>query len=542
MSARRTLAALVAAGAGLAAAFSGCKDKESLVIVTLTTAAGDPTLATATVSVGTESQTFELKNGVPAAGVSLGVYVSSSLKGSQPISVVAAPAQPGDCNGETGSGTVNITTVGDAFGPVLIPLAPSTAACAGTGGAKGTGGTTGGAGMAGGGGRGGAGTGGVAGFAGTGGAGGHAGGTGTGGGGPGTGGGGPGTGGVAGSTGTGGLGGGGQAPTGITACYEYDHGNPGDCAMSSCTNDHAVYGAAFSPVNPRLAVTSGTDGRTKVWTVSNGAMAAEGHVLTTAAPAYGVVAFSPDGSLLAIGINGGVQIVNVATWTVARTLTVANKVYGVGFSPDGTQVITLDDLNGANNLYVHAVTNVTALHVTAVSSGYALAVSPVASASGLPVVVTTTTGNALFFTLTASGFSSPTTLNVTSDSTLVTDAAQFTRAGNLLAVGADDGIVHFWPVPLTGSAQPPTIDVNTVTGGTSDYVYALAYSPDGAELAVGGGYYGSVTTFVAASRTKVGVEQDTSAQYDVTVLGYSPDGKSIIGGEANCGCVFLCQH
>ncbi|MES1207061.1 MAG: WD40 repeat domain-containing protein, partial [Pseudomonadota bacterium] len=526
--------------------FAGCQDKESLVVVTLTTIAGDPTLASATISIGTHSESFDLKaGGVPATGVSFGVYVPAGTKGPQTISVVASPAQAGNCDGETGSGSVDITSVGETYGPILIPLSPSTVACPGTGGTSGTGGrsATGGAVGTGGAGAGGAigtggvaGTGGRAGAAGTGGMGGRAGGPGTGG-----------SGGRAGSTGTGGTatGGRGVTPTGITACLEYDHSNNGNCAASTCANDYQIYGAAFSPVNAGLAVTSGTDGRTKVWNVNitSGALVPEGHVLTGSG--NGVLAFSPDGTMLAVGQSGSVNIFSVSTWTVAHTLAVAStsKVYGVAFSPDGTQVISVDNDSSTStgHLYVHAVTNPTALHSVAVTNPWALGVSPVAVGGNLPIAVTTTTGNALIFSLTSTGFAGPSVVKVTSDMSTA-EMAQFSPDASIMAAGGDDGFVQFWPAPYTGAVQAPNISISTVTNGTSGDIGAVAFSPDGSELAVGAGFFGSVTTYSTATRMKVGVEQDTSGVYDVTALSYSPDGRLIIGGESACACVFLCKH
>ena len=349
----------------------------------------------------------------------------------------------------------------------------------------------------------------------------------------------PGTGGTAGA---GAMGGSSGPPKGISACFEYDHSTNGTC-NSSCVDGTSIYGAAFSPTNPALAVTSGNDGRTKVWNVANGAMTAARPAPSGGAD--GLVSFSPDGTLLAIGLEGGVQIVSTSTWAVVRTLTVANIVYGVSFTPDGSQIVTLTTDNSptppASHLYVHAVTNITPSQTVALTDGWAMGVSPTTVGGALPIAVTTETGSVLFYNLTAAGLSSPTTVPVTSNQTTV-EMAQFSPSGTLLAAGAGDGYVRFWSIPLTGSAQATTINVYGATNAGSATVAAVAFSPDGAEIAVGGGGNGSVTTFATAARTQVGVAQYTSSGADVTALEYLPDGKWIIGGEYSCGCVFLCKH
>jgi hypothetical protein len=84
--------------------------------------------------------------------------------------------------------------------------------------------------------------------------------------------------------------------------------------------------------------------------------------------------------------------------------------------------------------------------------------------------------------------------------------------------------------------------VRTVTADRGYSVDVVAFSPSTPELAIGSAFDGTVTTYSTASRTKIGNEQDTSKAYDVVALGYSSNGKYIIGGEYNCGCVFLCVH
>ncbi|HSS40312.1 MAG TPA: WD40 repeat domain-containing protein, partial [Polyangia bacterium] len=237
--------------------------------------------------------------------------------------------------------------------------------------------------------------------------------------------------------------------------------------------------------------------------------------------------------------------VSTSSWAVVRTLTVTDMVYGLSFTPDGTQIVTLTTDSSTSpptsHLYVHTATNPAATQTVALTAGWSMGVSPVTVGGALPIAVTTTTGSVLVYNLTAAGLDSPSSIPVTSNQMTV-QMAQFSPSGALLAAGGDDGYLRFWAIPLTGAAQAVTISIYGATNAKSAYVDAVAFSPDGGELALGGGTEGSVTTFATGARTQIGVEQDTSSGADVTALGYSPDGKWIIGGEYACGCVFLCRH
>jgi hypothetical protein len=532
----------------LAVAAAGCKkDQESLVVVTLSadaadTTAKDMTSVVLTINDGTHSvaKTFALPagTGIPSTTpyVSFGVYVDSDFTGG--VTITATASQPGSCLGETGTKGTKINSVGAEAPPVTIGMKPDANVCTTDGGAGGTlGGAAGTSGAA-------AGTsGGGAGKGGTTGAGGMAGATGS-----------AGTTGAAGTSGAAGTTGGGSPPT-LVSCIEINHDNNTSACSDSCstTDDVAVYGAAFSPKNSQLFVTGGTDGRVKVWQVSNGTATATGKVLT--GTGLGVLAFSPDGTLLAVGRVGGIEIWNVANWTLARTLTVSYEVYGVAFSPDSTEVISFDHNASApssgndSTLYVHAVGTLTALHTLAFQNGFALAVSPVGAVTSLPVAVSTLDGEALVYTLTASGFASQSTLTVTDDGSAA-ETIQFSPQGTLLASGGDDGLLHFWTVPTSTGAAPTSPDIDIFDGTIfSTETYSLAFWPTGNYIAVGGGGYadfsgsGSLTAWeVASPRAEVGTEYDTTNSYDVVSVAVAPDASFIIGGEGDCGCVIACRQ
>jgi WD40 repeat protein len=520
--------------AGLAAAFSiaaaACKkDKESLVVATLSASATDTTAknmtsVTLTITDGshTVAKTFSLAaTGIPSASpyVTFGVYVDSDIIGG--VTVSAKATQEGSCVGEGGSKGTKIDAAGAEAPPVTIGMTPNEDVCPPDGGAGGAGGKAGGAGGA------------AAGTAGTGGTRGTAGATGLGG--------------ATGAAGTSG------SPPSLARCVEINHDDTAVCGTSCTgTDDAAVFGVAFSPKNSQFFVTGGDDGRVKVWQVSGGTPTPMGKVLTGSG--LGIVAFSPDGTLLAVGRVGGIEIWNVATWTLQRTLVVSYEVYGVAFSPDGTQVISIDYNSSATTgtdgaLYVHAVSTVQSLHSLALTGAYALAVSPIGSAGSASVAVTTSTGNALVYALSSTGFSGPITLGVTSDGSIA-EAVQFSPQGNLLAAGGDDGLLHFWSVPVSAGAAPtsPDIDVfaNTVA---SNETYSVAFSPNNNYVALGGGGYydatgsGSLTAWTVASpRNEVGTEYDTPNSYDVVSVAYAPDASLIVAGEGDCGCVIACRQ
>ncbi len=506
----------------LAISASGCrKEKDSLVIVELNAAETDQSaknLTTLTITVGDTSQDFDLPaTGIPAmpATISYGVYVSSSVTGSQKVTATAKPAT--GCDGEAASGNVDIASAGSSP-TIMLLMMPSKTICA-MGGNGGTG--------VGSGGRGG----------GAGGPGGRAGGAG-----------GSGTGG----TGIGGTGAGGTTSGGgptLVGCAEINHQDTAACGPScSATDDTAVFGVAFSPTNPKLFVTGGNDGRVKVWQVANRTATAQGTELT--GTGLGLVAFSPDGKSLAVGRTGGIGIYDVATWSLTRTLTVTNDVFGVAFSPDGSQVISIDNDQGLNtNLYVHAVGTVQALQTVPITDGYVLGVSPVSSGGSLPLAVGTSDGTALIYNLTSTGFSGPTTVTESSGGYYV-EVAQFSPLGTLFASGGDDGFLQFWSTPVTATEATiaPEIDVFANTVASAE-VFTAAFSPDSRYVAVGGGGYadstgaGSLTLWTQAPpRNAVSTEYDTPNSYDVVSVAFAPDSSMIVAGEGDCGCVIVCPQ
>jgi hypothetical protein len=490
---------------------AGCSTKDSLIVVTAVTADENVIgLKTLVVSAGTTQQTFDVGEDVAYASPVVGLYVPSSLTGRNVVVTAKAVSKSGCAPGYSGTATVNIPSAGSTVDvTVVMNDATTCPSSGGTGGSSGTGGT---------GAKGGT--------------------TGTGG-----------TGAKGGSTGTGGVGGstggssGGATPD-FSRCTEIDHGTPGTCATctTGTTTDVSVYGVAVSP-NGATVVTGGTDGRVKIWSNSNGTLTAQGTPLS--GTGLGAVAFSPDGSLLAIGRIGGVDIVSTSTWTVIRTLQTATsqEAYAVGFSPDSTNVFTISAPSGGGvtgALFAHAVGNVQSLAVQSLTSPWGMAVAPVVVAGKVPVAVTDGNGNATVYSWSPNSFGTPVVLKVTSDASIAEGAA-FSPGGTVFAAGGDDGILSLWNYPAAAGSLPDgQINIYAVTQNYSDYIGAVAFSPTYGFVIVGASFFGSLTAYSLTDGAQVGVQYDTL--YDVLALTYSPTSNLIVGGELDCGCVVVCPQ
>lgn len=116
----------------------------------------------------------------------------------------------------------------------------------------------------------------------------------------------------------------------------------------------------------------------------------------------------------------------------------------------------------------------------------------------------------------------------------------FSPDGTLLALGDDDGIIHFWTFPLTSTAENGS-ELQLGTDGDHS-VYALTFSPDGAYILAGGGYADTDSNASYWSATARAGSVSISTSHDVHALAYSPTGSAVAGGEINCGMVLMCTN
>jgi hypothetical protein len=513
------LAVTLAAASGSA----GCGgDKESLVVVAMTANPPAPQLTSVRITVGTVPRTFALMGGLTATPSQRGVYIPASSTGQLRVTVVASG---GSCDYE-GDTTVTIASAGERK-EVAVLLEPSTAC--GTDGGGGSGGS-GGVGGTGGFGDGSpdaadAGMGGSGGTAGTG-----------------------GTGGTDGPPPDAGMEAGPPdardgppvlvAPPSLTQCIEYDHNSANHlpCNTTTGVGTWAIRSVAFSP-DGNFVLSAGEDGRVKVWRVQGKTLVFENRVLATNQQAY--IAFSPDGQTFAAGSRGGsLEVWNVSNWATRGQLAgVTGDIYGIAFTPDSQQLVTIDS---DRKLYRHTVSTMAALPViTMTNLPYAVAVSPVATATELWAAVGFSNGQAALYNIKIAAASSPTMFPVAPAGGAV-GAVRFSPDGKLLAAGTSgDSSLRFFGIPLT-SMTP--IDPPIVTG-TADRpvdVADISFSPSGRHVALASGGFaagGHATIWEVTTRGSSGKFVPT---WIATSVAFSPSGSALAVGEFNCGQVALC--
>jgi WD40 repeat protein len=496
------------AGALLLAAmgsFGGCGSKDSLIVVTVATADYNVTgLHTLVVTAGKTTHSFHIAQDLTVGLTTVGLYVPSGLTGSVTVTAEAV-SQSGQCGpGYTGSTTVVIPAAGATVdGLITMNDATTCPPNGGTGGTSGTGGT-----------------------------------------------------------GTGGTGGTGGTPPACTSsapppagtppqlacCAEYDQDATEVCGYSGTEVD----AVAFSPDGATLVTaarvmgTSTASGEVKVWSFN-------GHVLTPVttlnSDGWFGLAFSSDGSRLAVAVSTGVDIWNTSDWSYVMPLVGSSNFFvGVGYAPDQKHILAVDSTTGAGTLYVFDLTSASpGVPVTVVPlSGQpdSLAVAPKAVNGQVGVAVSYSNGTMDVLSLTNASLSTPTKVVVDAGGSAVWKAA-FSPDGALVAISDTVSKIHTWafPVPAT-LAESGTALTFSATDST-DIAYAVAFAPSGSYLAAGGGdaldyiYDAHVSIFTMATRS---VKSTGTLSNNPTSVAFSPSGNAVAGGEIDCGRVFVCTN
>jgi WD domain, G-beta repeat len=500
------------------AAFGCKKDKESLLVVTLSAGATDATAmnmtsVVLTVSDGTHalSRTFPLTagTGIPSTSpfVTFGVYIDSDITGG--VTVSAKASQTGSCVGESGSKAAKIAMAGDTT-PITLAMKPDADVCPVDGGATGAAGATG--------------------------AGGSSGGSGS-----------AGQTGSCGPTGSGGRPAIVAAPSFSSCVSTSGYDAPGTlCDTVNDVNNPAIGAVAFSP-DGHFVATGGvnsddSDDHVRIWTFDGTTLTPCGPSLSTFG--YPYLAFSPDGHTLAVGSSYDyVYLYDVPSWTLLRTLTSVGSDFltGVGFTPDSKMVITLGfDSLGGGDVYIDGVDGTAYTSLALGRDADLLAVSPVASGNSVNFAVTDYNGGVGVYAVTMG--SSPTVTSTASVSQNTVDvpvySAAFSADGSLLAAGSQEGTVVFWTISPQGAAQPNGAIITA--NDSSTFMNGLSFSPDGASIAVAvGGDTTKANLYGVTSRT---LQAGFTAPNFVESIAFAPSQGAVVAGEFSCGQVLLCIH
>jgi WD40 repeat protein len=159
-----------------------------------------------------------------------------------------------------------------------------------------------------------------------------------------------------------------------------------------------------------------------------------------------------------------------------------------------------------------------------------LAVSPVAGAGNTSTIaVGGYDGTAGVYVFNGTTISAPTIVSTGPQEAAW--AVRFNPAGNLLAIGTDEGYIRFWNVPLTSTAPVGSaIDVGLNT------VYQVSFSPQGTHIAVAL----AMETDIFDVSARAFVSYAAAADY-IDSVSFSASGAAVISGGDSCGRVFVCS-
>jgi WD40 repeat protein/tRNA A-37 threonylcarbamoyl transferase component Bud32 len=234
-----------------------------------------------------------------------------------------------------------------------------------------------------------------------------------------------------------------------------------------------VYSAPFFALTPDggSVVTASTDGELAWWDLESRKKTGALEI----AEDYHALALSPDGLTAAVGIDGGIQRVDVRSGEVRTNSGVlAGAPQWLLFSPDGKTVVSTG-LDGAVTLWEAETAT-----PRGTLRGHSAAVGqPVFSPDGATLYTASDDGTVIAWDLSGNrrlGRPFTFTHDRAYDPALDRHPGRFSPDGRLIAVGLKEEGIRLWEATALTPAGPPLLE----TGGE---VKALAFSPDGRTLA-----------------------------------------------------------
>ena len=241
-------------------------------------------------------------------------------------------------------------------------------------------------------------------------------------------------------------------------------------------NSNGVNGIAFNATSDSYAVAD-ANGNIYLWNAGSNRLTA---TLSNGSRDNDRIAISPDGSMVAVGSNGG----STYLWDVAGGKPGSNpttslhdpggkNVYGVAFSPDGN-LLAAGDTDGSTYLWNVATGQLTATFKDPGSQGlYDIAFSPDGNLVAVSDV-SSSTGNGVVYLWSVATGKLVSTLESFYNSEFADIA--FTPDGRYLAAGDTIGNISFWNV-ATGKY------VTTLSDPLGKGIIGVAFSPSGDLLA-----------------------------------------------------------
>jgi WD40 repeat protein len=255
----------------------------------------------------------------------------------------------------------------------------------------------------------------------------------------------------------------------------------------------------------------------------------------------GAIAYSPDDSRLAVGTEHGVQLLDAAGGGAPTQLPGGAAVNSLAFSPDGSLLAaTTQDASMNSTLTLWHVSGGTP---RTIASG---PLNPLFGVTALRHVVFTVDGRSLIVGGApgvrvydvASG-----RLERTLPGTQVADDVSLSADGQHLAVSVlayNESQISVTPLPVASStSNPDTVKLWSVRGWRPEGTLAsfigveqptIAFSPDGASVAIGGA---DGKAGLWATRTREQIVSFPGPKAAIDAIGFTPDGKLVATGVSD---------